>query len=313
MVISLGKFMKVDALNACIHRTNICSENYNLHTSHVVVSTPASVSNMIAKKLLETKFIKIFVLDEANKLLSQKINVQIKEVFKFLEDGIQVILLSVPMSKYVLDMCTHFVHNPIHIFVQKKKLKFDGMYNKPICCFFLVNFQLIIIYLAIEQFYINITKENETKNGHPSDTNNYSGLLSLDVGKTIESDWKELVDNFHDMNLKEELLRGIYAYGFERPSAIQERAILPCIKGHDVIVQADSDTGKTTSVLISILQRIDISLNKCQALILAPTRDLVQQIQKVKLVLCFEYFILYGIFFSLSVHFLWIFNSVNNI
>lgn len=42
------------------------------------------------------------------------------------------------------------------------------------------------------------------------------------------------------MNLKEELLRGIYAYGFEKPSAIQQRAILPCIRGHDVIAQAQS-------------------------------------------------------------------------
>lgn len=42
------------------------------------------------------------------------------------------------------------------------------------------------------------------------------------------------------MNLKEELLRGIYAYGFEKPSAIQQRAILPCVKGHDVIAQAQS-------------------------------------------------------------------------
>lgn len=42
------------------------------------------------------------------------------------------------------------------------------------------------------------------------------------------------------MHLKEELLRGIYAYGFEKPSAIQQRAILPCVKGFDVIAQAQS-------------------------------------------------------------------------
>merc|ERR1711874_956292 len=48
------------------------------------------------------------------------------------------------------------------------------------------------------------------------------------------------------MNLKEELLRGIYAYGFEKPSAIQQRAIVPCIKGMDVIAQAQSGTGGTS-------------------------------------------------------------------
>ena len=47
----------------------------------------------------------------------------------------------------------------------------------------------------------------------------------------FQSNWNEIVDNFDDMNLKESLLRGIYAYGFEKPSAIQQRAIIPCIKG----------------------------------------------------------------------------------
>lgn len=52
--------------------------------------------------------------------------------------------------------------------------------------------------------------------------------------------FKQVVENFDEMNLKEELLRGIYAYGFEKPSAIQQRAILPCIRGLDVIAQAQS-------------------------------------------------------------------------
>lgn len=56
----------------------------------------------------------------------------------------------------------------------------------------------------------------------------------------IESTYNEIVLNFDDMNLKEELLRGIYAYGFEKPSAIQQRAILPCIRERDVIAQAQS-------------------------------------------------------------------------
>lgn len=47
----------------------------------------------------------------------------------------------------------------------------------------------------------------------------------------LQSNWTEITDNFDDMNLKESLLRGIYAYGFEKPSAIQQRAIIPCIKG----------------------------------------------------------------------------------
>jgi len=114
-----------------------------------------------------------------------------------------------------------------------------------------------------------------------SETNNYSGpLVTVDSG-TIKSDWKDEVDNFHEMNLKDGLLRGIYEYGFEKPSLIQQRVILPCIKGHDVIVHAQSGVGKTTSVLISILQQMDTGLKECQALILAPSRKLALHIHKV--------------------------------
>lgn len=101
----------------------------------------------------------------------------------------------------------------------------------------------------------------------------------------IESNWNEIADNFDEMNLREELLRGIYAYGFEKPSAIQQRAIIPCIRGRDVIAQAQSGTGKTATFSIAILQQLDLSNKDCQALILAPTRELAQQIQKVVLAL----------------------------
>jgi len=97
----------------------------------------------------------------------------------------------------------------------------------------------------------------------------------------FESNYDEIVDNFDNMSLSEDLLRGIYAYGFEKPSAIQQRAIMPLVKGRDQIAQAQSGTGKTATFTIGILQRIDFSLRECQALILAPTRELAQQIQKV--------------------------------
>jgi len=113
-----------------------------------------------------------------------------------------------------------------------------------------------------------------------------NGHIDTSVGsEDIESTWTEIIDNFDDMNLRENLLRGIFAYGFEKPSAIQQRAIMPVIKGHDVIAQAQSGTGKTATFSISALQCIDFSLEQCQALVLAPTRELAQQIQKVILAL----------------------------
>ncbi|KAJ3323760.1 translation initiation factor eIF4A [Blyttiomyces sp. JEL0837] len=107
-----------------------------------------------------------------------------------------------------------------------------------------------------------------------------SGLNDVPEGE-IESNWDQVVDKFDDMNLRDELLRGIYSYGFERPSAIQQRAILPVLKDHDVIAQAQSGTGKTATFSISILQKLDMSKKQTQALILAPTRELAQQIQRV--------------------------------
>ncbi|KPP61671.1 eukaryotic initiation factor 4A-I-like [Scleropages formosus] len=112
-----------------------------------------------------------------------------------------------------------------------------------------------------------------------------NGPEGMEPDGVIESNWNEIVDSFDDMNLREALLRGIYAYGFEKPSAIQQRAILPCIKGYDVIAQAQSGTGKTATFAISILQQIDTELRGTQALVLAPTRELAQQIQKVILAL----------------------------
>lgn len=90
-----------------------------------------------------------------------------------------------------------------------------------------------------------------------------------------------VLKSFDDMNLNDDLLRGIYAYGFEKPSAIQQRAIVPVISGVDAVVQAQSGTGKTATFSIAALQRINIKLQAVQAVVLAPTRELAEQSQRV--------------------------------
>jgi translation initiation factor 4A len=94
-----------------------------------------------------------------------------------------------------------------------------------------------------------------------------------------------VVDSFDDLDLQDQLLRGIYSYGFEKPSAIQQRAIRPLIDGRDTIGQAQSGTGKTATFVVGALQRIDYRHRACQALMLAPTRELANQIYKVVLAL----------------------------
>lgn len=99
-----------------------------------------------------------------------------------------------------------------------------------------------------------------------------------------ELDSNEALKTIHkwdEYDLKMELLRGIYSFGFETPSLIQKTAILPIIEKRDVIAQAPSGTGKTGAFTIGCLERIDITSNTTQALILAPTHELVKQISTV--------------------------------
>ena len=93
----------------------------------------------------------------------------------------------------------------------------------------------------------------------------------------MESNFDESVETFDELNLKPDLLRGIYGYGFERPSIIQQKAILPIIRGNDVIAQAQSGTGKTAAFAIGTLQLVDPQKDEIQCLILSPTRELAHQ------------------------------------
>uniref|UniRef100_A0A4W5M9Z2 RNA helicase n=1 Tax=Hucho hucho TaxID=62062 RepID=A0A4W5M9Z2_9TELE len=88
-------------------------------------------------------------------------------------------------------------------------------------------------------------------------------LLKEEDMTKIEFETSEEVDvtpTFDTMGLREDLLRGIYAYGFEKPSAIQQRAIKQIIKGRDVIAQSQSGTGKTATFCVSVLQCLDIQV-----------------------------------------------------
>lgn len=110
-------------------------------------------------------------------------------------------------------------------------------------------------------------------------------MSCIESMQVIGSDEYPICDSFDDMDLQDNLLRGIYSYGYEKPSAIQQRAIMPVIDGRDTIGQAQSGTGKTATFLVDALQRIDCRKHACQAIILAPTRELALQTQRVALAL----------------------------
>lgn len=90
-----------------------------------------------------------------------------------------------------------------------------------------------------------------------------------------------LYDSFDNMGLSEHLLRGIYSYGWEQPTVIQQQAIVPLVHGHDVIAQASAGRGKTGAFAIGALQILDLGMQRPQVLILAPTRELAQQTHNV--------------------------------
>lgn len=87
----------------------------------------------------------------------------------------------------------------------------------------------------------------------------------------------ENYENFEDMPLKENLLRGILQYGFDKPSSVQKKGIVPVIEGNDSVIQAQSGCGKTGTFSIASLQLVDEEVKSCQVIILSPTREIADQ------------------------------------
>ena len=113
----------------------------------------------------------------------------------------------------------------------------------------------------------NIFKTN-TSNSSSNNSNNTETPL-------------EIINSWDELDINHDLLRGIYAYGFEKPSPIQSKAIKPIIEKRDIIGQAQSGTGKTATFSIGALSRVNINENYSQVLILSPTHELTHQTAKV--------------------------------
>jgi len=89
------------------------------------------------------------------------------------------------------------------------------------------------------------------------------------------------IQNWDDLEISPELLRGIYAYGFEKPSPIQQKAIKPLLLKKDIVAQAQSGTGKTATFTIGALANVDVTNNSTQVLVLSPTKELTRQTANV--------------------------------
>ena len=92
-------------------------------------------------------------------------------------------------------------------------------------------------------------------------------------------------NNFENLNLNENIIKGVYIYGFKKPSKIQVKGIQAISTGKDCILQSQSGTGKTATYLLGILNRLDDN-DKCQGIIITPTRELALQVHKVASEIC---------------------------
>jgi len=98
-------------------------------------------------------------------------------------------------------------------------------------------------------------------------------------GEVFDSSFE--IKSWDELDINPKLLRGIFGYGFEKPSPIQQKAIKPIILGKDVIAQAQSGTGKTATFTIGALSNVDTTNNSTQVLVLSPSKELTLQTAKV--------------------------------
>lgn len=123
--------------------------------------------------------------------------------------------------------------------------------------------------------------ENKEVWGENNDNNDDNIDWQDESDNKIEGSEYKSVDTFEAMDLKEDLLRAIYGYGWEKPSFVQCNGIIPVIKGKDAVVQAQSGTGKTGTFTISCLEVVDPTISSCQCIILNPTREIADQTLRV--------------------------------
>lgn len=138
VVLALGDYLRVQC-HVCIGGTSRQEDIAKLRAGQqVVVGTPGRVYDMIAKGFLRTGDLEVFVLDEADEMLSHGFKDQIYDIFTRLPQSVQVCLFSATMPPEILDLTGKFMRNPVRILVKKHELTLEG----------------------IQQFYIAVDKED---------------------------------------------------------------------------------------------------------------------------------------------------------
>jgi len=135
---ALGDNMKITS-HACVGGTLVREDIRTLQEGvQIVVGTPGRVFDMVNRGVLKLKDVKLFVLDEADEMLSRGFKDQIYDIFRCLPQTVQVCLFSATMPADVLEISTRFMRDPIRILVKREELTLEG----------------------IKQFYIAVDRED---------------------------------------------------------------------------------------------------------------------------------------------------------
>lgn len=97
------------------------------HGVHVVSGTPGRVYDMIKRRTLRTKQIKLLILDEADEMLGRGFKEQIFDIYRYLPPETQVVLVSATLPPEVLDVTTKFMTDPLRILVKRDELTLEGI------------------------------------------------------------------------------------------------------------------------------------------------------------------------------------------
>ncbi|KAG0326458.1 translation initiation factor eIF4A, partial [Dissophora globulifera] len=268
-LLGVGRFMNIES-HACVGGTSVNTDISRLSEGdvQVVLGTPGRVFEMIRRGAFTLNHVKMFILDEAEELLSRGFKDQIDDIIKRVPQSAQIIVLSPTCPEELKEFSLKITRNPV-----RDSGEDSGGDSSE-------NDDEDSGEESDEDIDEDIQEDSAYSRVHSSPPTSFIQELQATM-----TSWNEDVHNFDRMNLSPELLRGIYAYGLALPTPLQQRAIMPTISKHDIAVIAYRSEETTTLFSISALQRIHTSILQCQVLILTSTREMAQQIQRVVLAL----------------------------
>jgi len=135
VVHSIGEYTGVK-VHACVGGTIIKEDIKKLKDggTHVVVGTPGRIHDMMKRGFLKTDYLKLFVMDEADEMLSRGFKTQIQDIFKYLPGDVQIALYSATLPKEILQMTTNFMRDPAKILVKSQQLTLEGIKQYYLSC-----------------------------------------------------------------------------------------------------------------------------------------------------------------------------------